>query len=163
VVAVDLWPQRSALQLSFRCAVSAVLAIAAAEAFQLQYPIYAMISAVIVSDLSPTKTRQLGPWRLIGSVLGALVGALMSHFLPFTPWTTGLSILLAMFLSNVFRLQGSAVRLAGYVCGIIVLDHAAEPWSYAVHRLLETVLGIGAAMLVSFIPRLGGREKAATN
>ena len=49
-----------AFRLSVRAALSAGLAVAIAELVRLPYPIYALIGAVIVSDLSPAKTRQLG-------------------------------------------------------------------------------------------------------
>jgi uncharacterized membrane protein YgaE (UPF0421/DUF939 family) len=47
-----------AFRLSVRAALSAGLAVAIAELVRLPYPIYALIGAVIVSDLSPAKTRQ---------------------------------------------------------------------------------------------------------
>lgn len=143
---VDLPP----LRLSIRAALSAGLVVAIAEFLQLQYPLYALISAVIVTDLSPSKTRQLGIQRLAGSVLEAAVGAAISQFLPSAPWSLGLSILEAMFFSHLLHLEGTA-KLAGYVCGIVVLDHAGHPWSYAFFHLIETLLGIGVAMLVSLI------------
>lgn len=155
---MDFWPKRSAIQLSIRAALSAAISVSVAELLRLQYPIYALISAVIVSDLSPTRTRQLGLWRLAGSVVGATVGASMSQFLPFSPWAIGLGVLVAMFLSYALRLQDAA-RVAGYVCGIVMLDYAVDPWPYAFYRLVETALGIGVAMLVSFIPRLGAAGK----
>ncbi len=43
---------------------------------------------------------------------------------------------------------------AGYICGIVVLDHAAEPWLYAAQRFGETVLGVVVAWGVSFVPKL---------
>jgi uncharacterized membrane protein YgaE (UPF0421/DUF939 family) len=142
-----------AFQLSLRAAVSAGLAVAIAEFLRLQYPLYALIGAVIVSDLSPSQTRQLGLRRLAGSVLGATVGAAISQLVPSAPWAIGLSVLSAMFLSHLLHLEGAA-KITGYVCGIVVLDHGAQPWAYALYRLIETILGVGMAILVSLVPKL---------
>ena len=58
-----------------------------------------------------------------------------------------------MFVSHVFSLPAAA-KVAGYVSGIILLDHGDSPWSYALFRMIETVLGIAAAVAVSFVPKL---------
>ena len=65
-------------------------------------------------------------------------------------------ILAAMLLSFGLRLSASAAKLAGYVCGLVVLAYGARPWWYAVHRVAETLLGIGMAVLVSLVPKLLG-------
>jgi len=143
----------SHLQFPIRAALAAGMAVAIAEFFQLQHPLYALVGAVIVSDLSPSETRQLGLRRLAGSVLGAAVGAAISYGLPPAPWAIGMSVLVAMFLSSLLRLQGAA-RVTGYVCGIVVLGHGDHPWSYGFYRLIETTLGVGIAILVSFVPKL---------
>ena len=140
-------------QLSVRCALSAAGAVGLAQILHLQYPIYALVGAVIVCDLAPAQTRQLAVRRLWGTVVGATVGAALSTFLSSGAWQVGCSIFVALFLSHLLRLQGAA-RVTGYICGIVVLDHGDHPWSYALYRLIETVLGLGMALLVSFVPKL---------
>jgi uncharacterized membrane protein YgaE (UPF0421/DUF939 family) len=143
----------TAVQLSIRAATSAGLAVAIAQLLELPYPLYALMAAVIVMDLSPSTTRQLAWQRLAGTLVGAAVGAVLSSFLPPGPLAIGFSILAAMLLTSVLRLP-AAVKLSGYVCGIVVLSHGANPWSYALYRLIETVLGIAMAVLVSPVPKL---------
>lgn len=130
-------------------------AVAIAQYLELQYPVYALIAAVIVLDLSPSKTLQLALQRLAGTLLGATVGAVLSYSLPEGPLAILVSILVAMLLSYVVHLQAAA-KLAGYVCGIVILFHAHDthPWSYALYRVMETFLGIAMAVLVSLVPKL---------
>ena len=127
--------------------------IAIAQYLELQYPIYALIAAVIVLDLSPLKTQQLAVQRLLGTLLGAAVGAVLSYSLPPGPLAIGASVLVAMLLTCVVHLQAAA-KLAGYVCGIVVLSHGANAWSYAMYRVIETFLGLAMAVLVSLVPKL---------
>ena len=143
----------AALQLSIRAAVSAGLAVGIAQVLELQFPIYALIAAVIVLDLSPSKTLKLALQRLAGTLVGAAVGAALSYVLPAGPLAIIVSILSAMLLTYALRVPAAA-KLAGYVCGIVVLSHGAHAWSYAFYRTIETLLGIGMAVLVSVVPKL---------
>jgi uncharacterized membrane protein YgaE (UPF0421/DUF939 family) len=147
----------TAIQSSLRTAVAAALAVAIAQFLELEYPVYAVISAVLVMDLSPHKTRQLAVPRVLGSLLGAVVGGALSYPLPEGPLAIAVGILVAMLISYGLRMPAAA-KVAGYVSGIVVFAHGAHPWSYAYHRTMETLLGVGMAVLVSLVPKLLGMK-----
>ena len=126
----------------------------------LQFPLYALIAAVIVTDVSVARTRQLAMQRFAGTVVGAALGAMINPLLRPGALGVGLGVLIAMFLCNLLRMQPAA-KVAGYVCGIVVLSHGDHPWSYALYRVAETILGIGLAVLVSFVPKLIPIEEAS--
>jgi uncharacterized membrane protein YgaE (UPF0421/DUF939 family) len=141
------------LQVSVRAALAAGLSVAAAQLLGLEFPIYAMIAAVIVTNLSAERTRQLGLPRLVGTVVGTTLGAGLSPLLLPRPAALVLTVMAAMFICHLLRLADAA-KVAGYVCGIVLLEHDAEPWVYGFYRLTETVLGIGIAVLVSLVPKV---------
>jgi len=147
----------TAIQSSLRTAVAAASAVAIAQFLELEYPVYAVISAVLVMDLSPHKTRQLAVPRVLGSLLGAVVGGALSYPLPEGPLAIAVGILVAMLISYGLRMPAAA-KVAGYVSGIVVFAHGAHPWSYAYHRTMETLLGVGMAVLVSLVPKLLGMK-----
>ena len=147
-----------AFQLSLRAALAAGFAIAIAQIFRLPFPLYAMIAAVIVTELQPSQTRKLGMQRLSGTILGATFGAMLSPLLQNAPWAIALSIMVAMLITNLLRLQYAA-KMTGYVCAIVLLNHSDNSWSYALYRLIETALGIGVAVLVSYVPKLIPTDK----
>ena len=149
------WPLKVFdLQLALRAALASGLSVAVAELMSLQYPIYAMISAVLVTDLVPAQSRRLAVPRLAATVLGTLLGASINSVLPTNVWTLLLGILSAMLLSDLLKLRHAA-KVAGYICGVVLLiDHGDQPWFYAFVRMVETLLGIAAAVLVSVLPKL---------
>jgi uncharacterized membrane protein YgaE (UPF0421/DUF939 family) len=143
----------SALQIAARAGVAAGASVAIARSLHLGQAVPALIAAVIVMDGSPTDTRRLAFVRVAGTILGALIGAALGQWLGSSPWVIGLGVLASVFLSNMLRLQ-PASQLAGYTCGIVLINSSGGAWTYAGGRLIETLIGITIAVLVSSVPRL---------
>ena len=89
---------------------------------------------MIVLDLSPAKTREFAVQRLVGTVLGAVVGVIFSYAQYDGPIAITISILAAMMLSYAVGLYPAA-KLAGYVCGIVVLTHGDQRGRTPCYRL----------------------------
>lgn len=143
------------VRLPLRAGLAAGLAAAVGIALGVAHPVYALVSAVVVTDLQPAETRKLAGPRLLGTALGGLVGCLATLVLPPGAMAAAIAAALAvattMFLCAVLG-QAGASKVASYVAGIIILSFAGDPWRHAVDRLLETLLGIFAATLVSLVP-----------
>ena len=142
-----------AVQLAVRAAFAATLALWVAQSLALPYPLYALIAAIIVMDRDPKATRELAWRRIAGTIVGAAVGALASAWLQARPVAIGLSVVASMLLCHALKLD-AASRLSGYTSAIVLLEFSADPWRYALARVVETVLGIVVAVAVSFVPKL---------
>src|SRR5580765_2587271 len=68
----------SAFQVSIRAGTAAALSVVVAYLLGLEFPLFALIAAIIVTDLSAQRTRQLGLQRLLGTIIGAAFGAGLS-------------------------------------------------------------------------------------
>jgi uncharacterized membrane protein YgaE (UPF0421/DUF939 family) len=147
-----------ALRLPLRAATAAGLAVATAAAFSLGSPLYALVSAVIVSDLEAAQTRKLALPRMVGTTIGAGTGCLTTLVAAPGALAVAFGVLVPMFICQLFR-QPAAAKVAGYVSGIIILSFSTDAWTHARDRLLETVVGILAAAAVSAVPPLYRKAK----
>ena len=148
-------------QLSFRAAVAATVSYGVAKGLSLPHPIYALIAAIIVTDFSPTETKKLGLQRLAATVIGAVCGVVMWVVFEPAEWTVGLGVFAAMVVCHILNVSGGA-KVAGYVSALAMLNDGDQPWAFAWYRLIETVLGICVAWLLSLVPRLIELQEAPT-
>jgi uncharacterized membrane protein YgaE (UPF0421/DUF939 family) len=141
-----------AIQVSVRAAAAAALAFWVAELLGADYAIYALVGAVLVTDLSPAKSRRLAVQRMAGTLIGAAAGGLLLNVLPNGPIALGMAICGAMLVAYAAGFEIAAARVAGYVAAIVMFAHRDEPWRYAFDRAWETVVGILSALLVGVVP-----------
>ena len=144
-------------------AAASIAAAGIAYGLGFAHPIYALAAAVIVSDTSTDQIKLLGYHRIMGNALGAVIGAVMVVALGHSVWVVGCSVFLMFFLCYRVGLSDSA-KIAAYVSGIVVLEHSADPWHYALDRFLETSIGIVCAFFTTLVlgKVLEHRRKLAT-
>jgi uncharacterized membrane protein YgaE (UPF0421/DUF939 family) len=150
---VALSTRRGTVQLSIRAALAASASVGVAHLLDLPLPMYAMIAAIVVSDLSPERTRRQSLSRIAGTIVGAAVGGAATAWLPPGAASVALAVMLSLSACFLLRVGGGA-KISGIVSGLIVLEFSSDPWSFALARLIETLLGVVAAIVVSFVPML---------
>lgn len=153
MLAVKSRKRAAAIQLAGRSAIAAAVAVAIVQWLGTTHPIYAMIAAVIVTDLRPEQSRQFARNRFAGTVIGAGLGAAAVPWLGPSALAVLLTVSTMMMLCHALKLDGAA-KVSGYVCGIVVLEHSGNAWHYAGERLVETLVGIGVALALSLVPKL---------
>ena len=145
--------QLSAVQLAFRAGIAGGAALWIAMRLALEHPVYAFIAAVIATDLSAEQSRKLGLRRIFATAIGGLCGAALSLLLGPGSGAVGLAVFVAMVAGSLLG-AGEGARVAGFICGLVVLEHSVEPWVYGAQRFVETALGVLVAWAVSYVPSL---------
>ena len=132
---------------------AAALSIAAARLLDLPYPLFACVAAVVATDLAPAVSRRVGSIRIATSLVGAACAIPLALLPAPQALTVGTGILICMLACQLLNLADGA-KVAACVCTIIILMHGGEVWSFSVHRVIETAIGVAAAWIVSYIPKL---------
>ncbi len=142
------WERRRLLIHAAKTALAAALCWWLALRFGLHDGYWGSISAIIVLQSNVGSTVTASRDRLLGTVIGALLGFSFSLF-GVLPWNYILAVLAAIIVCGLLGLRSSS-RLAGVTITIIMLVHKEGPrWGLAMDRVGEVILGIVVALAVS--------------
>jgi uncharacterized membrane protein YgaE (UPF0421/DUF939 family) len=153
------------LVIGVRCALAALASVEVSRYFGLQYPIYALVAAILVTEYHGEETRQQSVTRFSGNVLGIIAGGVLGTLLGGHSWVIGLAAFCMILLCYSCGLTAAA-KLSAFVAALTVMDHSKTPWLYGRDRIIETLIGIGFAVLASLIipvpkPKLKPEEQAS--
>jgi len=144
---------RARLWLALRMIVSAAIAYALAEALHLAQGYWAVLTTIIVTQSSVGGSLKAAMDRLIGSVCGALVGAVVAFLVPgHSPVALGIALLAALAPLAVLTAYAPDFRIAPVTAIIVLMSSGAATlgaFGYALDRVLEITLGSVVGVLVS--------------
>jgi len=145
--------QSDRLWLAARMLISATAAYALAQAFGLPQGYWAVLTTIIVTQTSVGGSLKAAIDRLIGSVCGALVGAVAALLLPsHTPLVVGATLIAALTPLAVLTAFYPNFRVAPITAIIVLMSTGAAtlgPFGYALDRVLEITLGAVVGVVVS--------------
>jgi uncharacterized membrane protein YccC len=137
---------------SARTAIAAVASALVARLFRLPEAYWAPITTLVITQSSLGAAFAISWRRIVGTALGALVGALVaSHFTPHIV-VFGAGVFLLGLLCAATRLDRSAYRFGGVTLAIVLLVPRAGPaWQIAFHRCAEVLIGIVVALALTVL------------
>jgi len=139
---------------SARTAVAAVLSLLVARLFRLPEAYWAPITTLVITQSSLGAALAVSWQRLIGTALGAVVGAILASYFGRSVLIFGTGVFTLGLLSALVRSDRSAYRFAGVTLAIVLLIPRAgsgSPWQIAFHRCAEVFIGIGVALMLTAV------------
>jgi uncharacterized membrane protein YccC len=137
---------------SVRTALAAIVSLVVARLFGLPEGYWAPITTLVITQSSIRETSSLSWHRLIGTGLGALVGAIVAlqigpNLLAFGAGVFVLGLLCAFVGSDRGAFRFGSVTLAI----VLLVPRTNSPWHMAFHRFAEVSIGIGIALVLTVL------------
>jgi uncharacterized membrane protein YccC len=146
---------RVQIALSLRVTVAAILALVAAQTADLPLPLWAVLTAVIVTQMSVGRSLKATGDYLVGTVGGAVYGGAVALLIPHTTEVALLLVLLVavapLALVAAMRPNMSVLPITAIIVLLVPTFSPTGPLGSAINRLLEVGLGAITGLLVSFI------------
>ena len=137
---------------AMKVGIAGIAALYLALLLKLPQAYWAAISAFVVMGTDISKTMTASRDRLIGTAIGACLGAVFVLLWGSQLWIFGIAVTATVLFCAVLGLD-SSYRLACVTLAIVMLiKGAGSPWAIALHRSLEVALGIVVALVVSALP-----------
>src|ERR1700676_5030068 len=137
---------------SARTAIVAVASLLGGRLFRLPEAYWAPITTLVITQSSLGAALIVSWQRLVGTALGAVVGAIVaSQFGPHVI-VFGSGVFILGLLFAVVRSDRSAYRFGGITLAIVLLVPRTGPaWQIAFDRFAEVFIGIGVALILALV------------
>jgi uncharacterized membrane protein YccC len=143
------------LGLGLRVTVAAMGALAVATALGLKLPLWAVLTSIIVTQMSVGRSLKAARDYLVGTVGGAIYGATVAILIPHAGEGALLAVLVLAvaplaFIAAINPSLNVATITAIIVLLLPVMNHG-DPLDSAIDRVLEVTVGALTGLLVSFL------------
>jgi len=128
-------------------------AILISDLIGIERPFYVVIASIIVMQPTVIDTWKFGMNRMIGTLMGAFLGVLLTVVIPYHPLFGAAGVMLLIAFMNRIK-RGESIAIGSVVFVSVYLNRAVsaqEQIFYAVDRLGETFLGIVIAVVINYV------------
>ncbi len=146
---------RLELILALRVTVAALLALTLAQALQLHVPLCAVLTALIVTQMSLGRSVKVASDYLVGTFGGVAYGGALAILIPHnSEWSllTVLALAVApLALIASFRANFNVLPVTAIIVFLVPSMQHVSPAASAIDRVIEVTVGGAAGFIVSFL------------
>ena len=150
-----LWSRKTQLALAVRIAASGVAAYAIAIAFHLLLPLWAVLTSLIVTQMSVGRSLKATRDYMLGTIGGAIYGGAIAVLIPHSGEGSLLALLVLAIVPLAFIASLNPSLNSATVTAVIVLllptMHQSNPLDSAIDRVLEVTVGALTGLVISFL------------
>ncbi|WP_265441416.1 FUSC family protein [Bradyrhizobium sp. SEMIA] len=147
--------RRTQLGLAIRVTVAATAAYAIATALHLLLPLWAVLTSLIVTQMSVGRSLKATRDYVLGTIGGAIYGGAIAILIPYSSEVGLLGLLVLSVAPLAFIAAINPSLSAATVTAVIVLlvptMHHSDPMTSAIDRVSEVGVGAVTGLLVSFV------------
>jgi uncharacterized membrane protein YccC len=151
----ELWGRKTQLALAVRIAASGVAAYAIAVALHLLLPLWAVLTSLIVTQMSVGRSLKATRDYMLGTIGGAIYGGAIAVFIPHSGEGSLLALLVLAIVPLAFIASLNPSLNSATVTAVIVLllptMHQSNPLDSAIDRVLEVTVGALTGLGISFL------------
>ena len=146
---------KTQLALAVRLAIAAVAAYAIAKALHLMLPLWAVLTSLIVTQMSVGRSLKATRDYMIGTIGGAAYGGAIAMLIPHSG-EGGLLALLVLTVGPMAFIGAinpslSAATVTAVIVLLVPTMHHSDPMTSAIDRVSEVAVGAVTGLLVSFL------------
>lgn len=150
-----VWSRKTQLGLAVRVTVAATGAYALATALHLLLPLWAVLTSIIVTQMSVGRSLKATRDYMLGTIGGAIYGGAIAILIPYSGELGLLGLLVLAvaplaFVASIYPNLSSATVTAVIVLVLPTMHHA-DPMASAIDRVSEVAVGAITGLLVSFL------------
>ncbi|MEG0641258.1 MAG: aromatic acid exporter family protein [Clostridium sp.] len=136
---------------NLKTAIAVFISIILSNGFGFPSPFLAAITAFMLMETSVVNSYRSGKDRILGTLLGAVLGFLMCLIMPGNVYLCAIGIILIISISIKFNWSSSVVTSSIIFISIMFgVVPGADPLKYSLISILGTFLGIVVALAVNF-------------
>ncbi|WP_209661170.1 FUSC family protein [Acetoanaerobium pronyense] len=135
---------------TIKTAIAVMISIIVSMRLNVNYPLFVTIGAIVSMQSSLNESFQSGLNRILGTIVGAVIGIIFFNISPNNIVLTGLGIILLITINNKMNWSKSLV-ISLIVFSSIMMSYGQDVVLNSALRVIDTTLGIIIAFVINTV------------